>query len=68
MARSLIDLVKRLDPIDDDFQIRRRAVDGITPHAAEVGMCAGAALRHATRLLRHHDAGHEDRTDDAAEE
>ena len=64
MARALVDLVKRLDPIDDDFEIGRRAVDRIAPYTAEVGPCVGTALSRGTRLLRH-DGGAQNRTDDA---
>ena len=63
MACTLVDLVKRLDTIDDNFQIRRRAVDGIAPHTTEVGPAVGTASRVA-RLLRH-DCGAKNRADDA---
>jgi hypothetical protein len=69
VPRALIDLQDGDGAIHFLFQGGWRAIDGIGPHAAQVGMGrGGASSRGAAGLLRQRDTRHEDRARDDAEE
>ena len=69
MARALIDFLDGDGSVDFLFQGGRRTIDGIAPHAAQIGMSRGGVLsRGAARRLCECCRRNENRArDDAAE-